>query len=91
MVPVGNVCPYVAYNSLKGLWFGDGVVFSWELVGCVLSLAWYLYGRDFPPDSDSLAHISISFLSERLGLFRAREVYFGERLSGGGSLCRVFF
>ena len=91
MVPVENVFPSNAYNPLKELWVGYGVVVSLGRVVRVLNLACYLSRRDFLPDSDSLAHISIGLLSERLGLFKARKVSFGDRPSGGGNCVKCFW
>ena len=79
----GNVCPSDANDSVKELWFGDGVAISSTIFGCVLSLEGSKVGRDFTSNADSLAHISIILSYERLGFFRAHDMSFKDRLFEG--------
>ena len=64
---------------VTGMWVGGGVAIYWARFGCVPSSVRSRAGGDFPSDEASLAHISISSLSERFGIFRAHEVSFWGR------------
>ena len=78
-----SVSPSNADNSVEELKVGDGDAFPQAIFGCDPSSARSRGGKDFPPNGASLAHISISPLSERLVFFRSCEIYFGDRPSGG--------
>ena len=74
---VGSIIPSDGGGSVEELWVGGGVAISWMRVGCALISARSRAGGYFPSYEVSLAHISISSLSEMFGFFRGHYVSFG--------------
>ena len=69
---------------------GYVVAVAWARVGCGTVVMGSQSGSVCPYNYDSLEHIPISLLYERLGFFREHEISFGDQLDGGGSLWCLF-